>query len=172
MEELPYADQSFEVVTGFNSFQYADDPVRALREAGRVAAVGGLVAAATWGRPEQCDAAGHLAALRPLLPASPPGSAGPFALSDPGALEELAERAGLHPERAADVPCRWEYPDLDTALRGLLSAGPATAAARASGEQAVRAAVAASIAPFRDASGRYELTNVFRYLLAQRRWGG
>ena len=172
MEELAYADQSFEVVTGFNSFQYAGDPVHAVREAGRVAAVGGLVAVATWGRPEQCDAAGHLAALRPLLPASPPGSAGPFALSDPGALEELAERAGLHPERAADVPCRWEYPDLETALRGLLSAGPATAAARASGEQAVRAAVAASIAPFRDASGRYELTNVFRYLLAQRRWGG
>ena len=172
MEELPYADQSFDVVTGYNSFQYAGDPVHALREAGRVAAAGGLVAVATWGRPEQCDAAGHLAALRPLLPASPPGTSGPFALSEPGALEDLAERAGLHPERAADVPCHWEYPDLDTALRGLLSAGPPTAAVRASGEQAVRTAVAASIAPFRDASDGYALTNVFRYLLAQPRWGG
>jgi ubiquinone/menaquinone biosynthesis C-methylase UbiE len=37
MEELPYADASFDVVTGFNSLQFADDPLHALREARRVA---------------------------------------------------------------------------------------------------------------------------------------
>ncbi|MBK8836662.1 MAG: class I SAM-dependent methyltransferase [Anaerolineae bacterium] len=31
MEELPYADQAFDVVTGFSSFQFAASPVKALR---------------------------------------------------------------------------------------------------------------------------------------------
>lgn len=33
MEELPYADASFDVVTAFNSIQFADNPLHALREA-------------------------------------------------------------------------------------------------------------------------------------------
>jgi len=34
MEELPFADGTFDVVTGFNSLQYAADPVNALRQQG------------------------------------------------------------------------------------------------------------------------------------------
>src|SRR5437867_6707153 len=37
MEDLPWEDDSFDLVTGFNSFFFADDMVAALREAGRVA---------------------------------------------------------------------------------------------------------------------------------------
>src|SRR5262249_33881092 len=37
MEELPWPDGTFDVVTGFNAFQYAADPINALREARRVA---------------------------------------------------------------------------------------------------------------------------------------
>ena len=36
LEELPFEDGAFDVVTGFNSFQYAADRVNALREARRV----------------------------------------------------------------------------------------------------------------------------------------
>jgi ubiquinone/menaquinone biosynthesis C-methylase UbiE len=36
LEELPFADGSFDVVTGFNSFQFAGDIPRALGEAARV----------------------------------------------------------------------------------------------------------------------------------------
>ena len=56
LEELPYADAAFGVVTGFNSFQYAADPVHALSEAARVAA-GGRIVVAVWGREEDCEAA-------------------------------------------------------------------------------------------------------------------
>src|SRR5215207_2882038 len=37
LQTLPYADDSFDLVTGFTSFFFADDMVAALREAGRVA---------------------------------------------------------------------------------------------------------------------------------------
>src|SRR6266508_1285942 len=37
MEDLPWEDDTFDLVTGFNSFFFANDMVAALREAGRVA---------------------------------------------------------------------------------------------------------------------------------------
>jgi ubiquinone/menaquinone biosynthesis C-methylase UbiE len=43
LEQLPYADASFDVVTGFNSFQYAARPAVALAKARRVARPGGHV---------------------------------------------------------------------------------------------------------------------------------
>ena len=166
IEELPYGDASFDVVTGFNSFQYAADPVRALREARRVTGSGGTVAIVTWGRPEDCEASAYLKALGSLLPPPPPGAPGPFALSEPGALEELVAQAGLTPHAAHEVKTRWEYPDRETALRGLLSAGPAVKAIDVGGEERVFEAVAESIAPFRTASGGYAIENTWRYLVA------
>ncbi len=47
LESIPFADASFEVVTGFNSFQFASDPSRALGEARRVARPGGKVVVMT-----------------------------------------------------------------------------------------------------------------------------
>lgn len=43
MEELPFANKVFDVVTGFNAFQYAADPVAALAEARRVTKPGGTI---------------------------------------------------------------------------------------------------------------------------------
>jgi len=43
MQFLPYDDDSFDVVAGFNAFFFADDMVAALREAGRVAKPGARV---------------------------------------------------------------------------------------------------------------------------------
>jgi SAM-dependent methyltransferase len=166
MEHLPYDDESFEVVTGLNSFQYAADQVHSLREAVRVAKPAARVIVATWGRAEDCEAAGYLAALASLLPPPPPGAPGPFALSDPGALEALAAEAGLDPQEAAEVECPFDYPELETALRGLLSAGPAVKAIATAGEERVREVVTEAIAPYRSAGGGYRLENTFRYVLA------
>jgi SAM-dependent methyltransferase len=167
MEALPYADESFDVVTGFNAFQYAASPVNALREARRVTRPGRHVVIATWGVYDDCESSGHLKALAGLTPPPPPGAPGPFALSDEARAKTLIREAGLTPIAMADVDCPWVYPSLEVALRAMLSAGPAEKAIRASSVERAREAVASSIAPFRTASGGYHMNNKFRYLIAR-----
>jgi SAM-dependent methyltransferase len=165
LESLPYADDAFDVVTGFNSFQYATRPAGAVREATRVTRAGGRVLALVWGPPETCEAAAYLAALGSLMPPPPPGAPGPYALSGEHALEALLTEAGLEAVTIADVPAPWSYPDVETALRGLLSSGPAVKAIEHSGEAAARGAVAAAIEPYRRAEGGYRLENTFRFAI-------
>lgn len=168
MEALPHADASFDVVTGFNAFQYAASPRNALSEARRVLRPSGVIVIATWGLPQDCEAAGHLKALGSLMPPPPPGAPGPFALSDEASLRALASEAGFTPIAVTDVACPWIYPDRATALRGMLSAGPAERAIRNSSMDRAREAVAASIAAYKMPSGEYQLNNKFRYLIAHR----
>jgi ubiquinone/menaquinone biosynthesis C-methylase UbiE len=165
-EALPYDDNAFDVVTGFCSFQYAAHPAQALREARRVVRAGGTVAIVTWGQPDHCDAAAIIRALGSLLPPPPAGAPGPFALSAPGALEELADNAGLTPVRTAEFDTLWEYLDLQTALRGHLASGPVARAINTAGERRVTAAISNALAPYRTTTGGYALENSWRYLLA------
>jgi SAM-dependent methyltransferase len=168
MEALPYDDDSFDVITGINSFQFVANPVRAAKEAKRVVRCGGQVVMATWGKPEQCETARVLAALRPAdAPPSPTRYWGPFALSQDGALASLAGQAGLKPVLEEDVDVPFDYPDLTTALRGLLSAGPTVVFMRSLGEEQVRRQVTAALEPFQTSSGGYHMRNTFRFLLAQ-----
>ena len=57
-EAVPFADDLFDVVTGFNAFQVAGDPVRALSEALRMAQVVGRLVVMTWGGPGRKDIRG------------------------------------------------------------------------------------------------------------------
>ena len=52
MESLPYDADTFDLVTGFTSFFFANDMVAALREAGRVAKPGAPVVIQVWGAHE------------------------------------------------------------------------------------------------------------------------
>jgi SAM-dependent methyltransferase len=167
MEDLPWPDNTFDVVTGFNAFQYAADVVNALREARRVARPGGRVAMAVWGRAEDnTDMAALITALGRFLPPPPPGAPGPFALSAPGRVEALLEQAGLTPLSSGEVECPFEFPDLETALRGHMSSGPAAAAIRQAGDEAVRRAIAEVMTPFRTSGAGYRQRTRFRYVIA------
>jgi SAM-dependent methyltransferase len=165
IEALPFADGSFDVVTGFNSFQYAARPAAALAEAARVLADGGRLLYLNWAPPERCEAAAYLAAIGSVLPPSPPGAPGPFALSSAAAIEAVFDQARLEIKSTADVTCVWAYPDERTAIAGLMAAGPIQRAIEHAGESAALDVTRDFLRPFRSPDGGYRITNVFRYAI-------
>jgi SAM-dependent methyltransferase len=169
IEDLPFADGSFDVVTGFNSFQYAANVGAALQEARRVVRATGAVAMMTWGPPDGMPAASIVAALRPLMPPPPPGAPGPFALSGEVTLRDLVAANGLDVEFVGDVQTAFAYPDLETGIRALNSSGVAERACRHAGVEAVEAAHRTALMPFVEVvGGRVRVPAVFRYVIARK----
>ncbi|TXS67597.1 SAM-dependent methyltransferase, partial [Streptomyces sp. sk2.1] len=80
-------------------------------------------------------------------------------------LEDVAFRAGLHPDGSGRVACPFGYPDLDSAVRGLLSTRLFDAAARVADRSRVEREVAKALRPHRRRDGSVWLPNVFRYLV-------
>lgn len=167
MEALPYPGGTFDVVTGFNSFQYAGNPIVALGEARRLAKPDGRIVIMTWGDPSTMEAASLIKALGPLMPAPPPGAPGPFALSDAAALRKFATDAELTPIETFDVDSPFIYPDEATGIRALNSSGVAARAMENTSEAAVTDAHRKALAPFRQQDGSYRVSANARCLLAR-----
>jgi SAM-dependent methyltransferase len=167
LEQLPFADASFDAVTAFNSVQYASDPTAALSEIKRVAVPGAPVAVTTWGAPAQCEMRAVLGAIGALLPPPPPGAGGPFALAAPGALEQLVASAGLVAERAIEVSTPYVHADIDTAIRSHLSSGPARRAIEVAGLGATREAIAQACEAARRDDGSVNFDNIFKVVVAR-----
>ena len=167
-ERLPHGDDFFDLVTGFNSFFFADDMVAALREARRVAKPGATVLIQVWGRPERCELAPMLAAVGRLRPRQPEPAAAPAPpLWQPGVLEGIASEAGLTTEQSFSLSTAFEFPDEQTLLRGMLSPGGVTEAIRHSGERVVADGILGALAPHRQPDGGYRLENEWHFLLTR-----
>jgi hypothetical protein len=107
-----------------------------------------------------------LGAIGALLPPPPPGAGGPFALSQPGALEGLVESAGLTSREADEVATPYQYPDVKTAVLAQTSSGPAVRAAQHAGEEVLSRALYEVMNRYRKRNGSVRLDNVFRYVVA------
>jgi SAM-dependent methyltransferase len=166
MQCLPYADDAFDLVTGFNAFFYAQDMVAALREAGRVARPGAPVVIQVFGRPERCDLEAVKVVTRPFMPAPPPGAPAAPELWRPGVLEELAAAAGLRARTTFDFSYAMDFPDEQTLARLQMAPMGMARLVGPGREEAVRAKIVAALAPHRSAQGTYRLHNEFHYLVA------
>jgi SAM-dependent methyltransferase len=143
MEDLPWRRDSFDVVTGFNAFQYALDIDLALTEALRVARPGGQVAVCKYGRPAENEFFAFLAALDPRL--------GHLPEQDP--VDAVLDRRG-HPVRAAgEVPTAMTLPSADSLAAAVLNAGART----------VKQEVEAAAAPYRRPDGSYRFESHLKY---------
>lgn len=169
MEELPFADNSFDVVCGFNSFQYAADMKHALLDAKRVLHSDGKLVVMIWGNKDDCEAITYLDAIGSLLPPPPPGAGGPFALSENQLLERTLEDVGFEILNNDDIDAIWDYPNSDIALKGLLSAGPAAKAIENSGFDKVYKTVTEAIKPHIVDDGRVVYNNKWRVVICKKR---
>ncbi|WP_159473400.1 class I SAM-dependent methyltransferase [Dyadobacter sp. 3J3] len=168
MEELPFDHGTFDFVCGFNSFQYAANVKNALEEAGRVLKKQGKIVVMIWGNKEDCEAASYLKAVGSLLPPPPPGAPGPFALSENHLLENTLEESGFKILHSTDINSVWDYPDKDTALKGLISAGPIAKAIQNSGFEKVYDAVSKAVDPYEKENGHVVYHNKFRIVIAEK----
>jgi len=168
MEELPWDDGTFDVVTGFNAFQFAADTTAALAEAARVVRSGGLVAVANWGKSEDQELMALMAAARPLFPSPPESTPGAPTVGEPGVLKGLAHAAGLTVRRVDTVDVPFVAPDEETLLRALAAPGGSVRSAiEHAGLDPVRHPIADAAAPYRQADGSYAFSNRFTYLVAE-----
>jgi SAM-dependent methyltransferase len=170
MEALPYEPDTFDLVTGFNAFFFANDIVVALREAGRVAKAGAPVVIQVWGRHERNDLEAMKQVIRPFLPPRPPDAPAEPDYSEPGVLEELATRAGLSPETAFDVSWPIEYPDRETLGRAMVAVAGINLLIGEK-EDEVKEAIADGLAAYQTPAGGYRLDNEYHLLIARKERG-
>jgi SAM-dependent methyltransferase len=167
LEALPWPENSFDVVTGFSAFQFADGKVRALTEARRVSR--GLVAVVI---PSRVSESGITLVFKPLFPLFLPEAlesmkhSGMFALSEPGKLEEVLDAAGLTVHEDEEIESLIVFDDTAGAVRAFVGAGPTALAIGHSGELAVAQAVRESLGPFTGTDGRVTLPAWYRVVLA------
>lgn len=170
MAALPFPAASFDVVTGANAFQFAPDPSEAFAEAARVLQPGGRLVASTFAEPERNEGTVLHLAMKHLVEEVEGREDGyaPYALSEPGGLEQAVTAAGLTAEEAGEVPVTWTYADRDATLRALLCSAGGARAARVAGREGVIAALTAAMKPLTGSDGVVRMRNVFRYVLARK----
>jgi SAM-dependent methyltransferase len=167
MEALPFGDDSFDLVAGFNAFFFAVDMVAALREAGRVARPGAPVVIQVWGRHERCDLEAMKAVVRPFFPPRPPDAPPEPDLAAAGVVEGIAAAAGLTPASTFDVSWAYEFADAESLGRAMVApAGIAELVGREH-EEEVRHLIVEALAPFRTEGGGYRLENEFHVVIAE-----
>jgi len=168
LEALPFASNSFSVVVGFNSFQYAGNFENALAEAIRVLAQGGRLVLGIWDKPEMCEATNVLKAIGTLLPPPPPGTPGPFALSEDGRIESSFEKNGLKIIHKSSVACPFLHASLSNAVKSFMGTGPAAAALDNNEKKTVEQTIAKALKPFELVDRFHFLQNHFLVFIAEK----
>jgi SAM-dependent methyltransferase len=166
-EALPWPDGSFDVVTGFSTFQFADDHVRALGEARRASRGPVWVVI-----PTRLAESALPQVFAPMTALFPPEvlptlkRSGMFALSAPGKLDEALAAARLTPRRDTTIDVTLVFPDASAAVAAFLSAGATILALRYTDRATVEETVRDAIDPFISDRGKVTLPGWFRVVEA------
>lgn len=83
-------------------------------------------------------------------------------------LEKTLEGIGLRIIDNSDVTSIWDYPSADTALKGLMSAGPAVRAIENNGFEKVHETMFTAIQPYTQQNKHVLFNNKFRVLTSEK----
>ncbi len=156
----------YDVVTAFDPAQPEAELRPVLGALASRVRRGTAVVLAGWGPPERCATSRVLRVAARL--AEPDGpSAHDLRLSGRDDLEDLARAAGLRPDGSGRVSCPFGYPDVRSAVRGLVSTGLFDAAVAATDRGQVGKEIAEALQPYRRPDGSVRMENVFRYVVAR-----
>lgn len=167
IEDLLWSDDTFTVVTAFNALQFARDKGGAVQEMARVATSAVAIAV-----PASAETSGIAQVYAPVFPLFPQQAladlkqTGIFALSAPGLLDGLLEKASLATGVDEQVDCPVTFTDIDEALRAFLGAGPTILAVRESGHEAVANALREGLVAFTRDDGSIVLPAAYRVVIA------
>jgi SAM-dependent methyltransferase len=168
LETLPFKDNSVDIVAGFNSYQYADNFGKALKEARRVLKPGGRFVMGIWDKSHMSDATNVLKAIGTLLPPPAPGTPGPFALSEDGRMEGEFAVNDLKMIFKTRVSCPFLYSSLTDGIKSFMGTGPAAAAMNYSSREIVEETISQALTPFHLVDDLYFLQNSFLVFIARK----
>jgi SAM-dependent methyltransferase len=136
MNNLPWADDSFDVVTSFRGI-WGTTP-DAVGQAGRVLRPGGRLGITVWGHIKASSGAWALSPFQLAAPPKVENQAAMVALGRPGVGEKVLSDAGFADVRRVEVPFAWEFADPELYARALSASGPAYEAIQNVGEAEFR----------------------------------
>ena len=163
LEELPFDDRAYDVVSASNSMQFVGDKSKALAEVKRVKTEEGKFVIGMWAENEKCDMSAVFKAVMDVAQA--PHSPEP-SLTERDNLIALLESKGLKIVEVHEVECVFEFESSEKGWKGIRSAGMIVGAAQAVGEEPLRTAVVDALEPFAKNGGQVRMSNWFRYIVA------
>ncbi len=167
MYELPWKDESFDVVISINGIWGGNQP--ALAEAHRVLAPGGGIGISFWGTGPPLD-------LRPVFKVfvehSPPAHVGGMRELNNIAFDGVAERmlteAGFGQLERGERVAALEWPDAEMAWRAMTSIGPVVPALAQGDIAALRRDVMQALEGCRDSRGMYRYLNDHQFVTGRK----
>lgn len=164
MFALPFSDGRFDVVTSFNGIWNGCDD--ALQEARRVLPADGQLGMTYWGSFERMGLLPYFAKIIELSPQSHQSAT--MELGETGdVVEAMLERTQFELQARGTVEVTNEWPDVDTAVRALASAGPAIPAIEAVGYDTFCDALRDVITPLHDPRTGVRITSDLGWVTAR-----
>ncbi len=165
MNQLPFADNSFGIVSFIQSLSFAENPLTVLQEAKRVLQLDGFLVVATWGMDASGQLPRYMQTLQKFFPEDKREN-NHFVQTGFGVLESLLKEAGFLTIRSENFSSVANYKDPEEAMNTVLSSAAAGDAISHSDYQKVYDAVYKDLLPYRQEDNSYRIDHHFKVVYA------